>query len=112
MSDVTKTLFKQRIIQWVGEMKIYKKVSMTAGLLLVVIALPSLGDPYEDCYHNCEVTHNYPYEYFNWTKDYQLLIQCRKKCDEAFPALAQKTEKKSQEKNKKSSWSEWCFWCD
>jgi len=96
----------------IGGVKIYKKISIIAGLLLFVIGLPSLGEPYEDCYHNCEVTHNYPYEYFNWTKDAQSLIQCRKQCDEALPVAAQKTEKKSQEENKKNSWDKWCFWCN
>ena len=97
-------------------MKIYKKVSITAGLLLFVIGLPSLGEPYEYCYHNCEVTHNNPYRSFERPHDSRLLIRCRKQCDEAFPIAAEKAEKKaekkSQEENKKSSWDKWCFWCD
>ncbi|HHZ69286.1 MAG TPA: hypothetical protein EYO51_07300 [Methylococcaceae bacterium] len=97
-------------------MKIYKKVSITAGLLLFVISLPSLGEPYEYCYHNCEVNHNNPYRSFERPHDSRLLTQCRKKCDEAFPAAAEKAEKKAEKKsldeNKKSSWREWCFWCN
>ena len=77
-------------------MKIYKKVSITAGLLLFVIGLPSLGEPYEYCYHNCEVTHNNPYRSFERPHDSRLLIQCRKQCDEAFPIAAEKAEKKAE----------------
>ena len=90
-------------------MKICKKFSMAIGILLLVMVMPSLGDPYEDCYHNCEVTHNYPYEYFNWTKDDRSLIECRGKCDKDFPLAAQATKDKRQAK--RDNWKKWCFWC-
>lgn len=67
------------------------------GIQLSMLSFSIQGQNYNDCYHNCDVIHNYPYEFLNWTKDTQQLLECRKGCSEKF------TTEPTREKNEKKA---------